>query len=1051
LKKILLLTIGFAAIISNSFAQKKKNGQGFVPAKEIIRCATDQRVQMLFRAFPQKKLLAERLSKLQPDKSLRAPKRLQSIVNLPVVFHIVLPNPYLITDEVVQSQIEAMNRDFSGLNPDTTNLPAAFQAIRGHSSIRFVLAKRTPSGKLTNGIDRVFSTATGNPDNLVDSIKRKSLGGADAWDPKSYINIWVGNISNGGGVLGYTQIPGSGNSIDDGVFCNILGFGISSCNVSAYNKGRTVVHELGHYFGLNHIWGDDETSSNTCSGDDFRPMTSDGSTYTLPASLYNPPGKGNTSEDIGDTPNQSVATNSCPSGVKTDACTSTSPGILYEDFMDYTSDDCYSMFTLKQVERMEYVLNTYLSGLISSQGATLPSNAPAIDASPVASVNPGGFETSGCNSIYYPDVLSCPGNFVPKVLIKNNGVNTITSVTVGYRLNNGTAVTKSISTNLVSGATQLVTFPLTSVVNGNNIFKFFTGRVNGNNTDEVSANDSLTATLSVPDAITLPVSEGFENSTFPPAGWSIVNPGNDVTWKRTTPGSKSSHSIYIDNYDKNAVGGVDEIRLPKINLANTDPIIISFDLAHKNYPDNDYNDSLQVLISTDCGASFKAYFNKSGAALSTAGTSDDAYTNPAPSDWKNQKIIIDGAALSSGSIIVKFRNTSDYGNNIFIDNINIRQETSRDLTVVAINPPSATECAEPITPIATIKNAGFSTITSFTVSYQVNSGSAAQTSVTGISLLPEATMNVPLNVFTPNGGSQQITVFTSAPVSSSGTGDESPLNDTLRKSFFVTGTVDLPVMEGFENTAFPPAGWSVENPDGDISWQRTTAAAKTGTASMFINNYNANSIGTVDNFVSSVITGTSSFDSIYVSFDYAYSAGNSSSQSDTLELRVTTDCGQTFTTVWKKYGTDLQTVTGYQPNFVPATTGWKNIKLNLFNDVGSNDFQLYFAFKGNKQNNFYIDNINLFGITVPARLKEQGYLIYPNPFHDQFVIRNYEVPITLQSARIYNSVGKLVWAKDYYGKAYTLMNINFDTPPPGVYILKLFYTDKTVVQKIVKQ
>lgn len=1051
MKKILLLTIGFAAIISNSFAQKKKNGQGFVPAKEIIRCATDQRVQMLFRAFPQKKLLAERLSKLQPDKSLRAPKRLQSIVNLPVVFHIVLPNPYLITDEVVQSQIEAMNRDFSGLNPDTTNLPAAFQAIRGHSSIRFVLAKRTPSGKLTNGIDRVFSTATGNPDNLVDSIKRKSLGGADAWDPKSYINIWVGNISNGGGVLGYTQIPGSGNSIDDGVFCNILGFGISSCNVSAYNKGRTVVHELGHYFGLNHIWGDDETSSNTCSGDDFRPMTSDGSTYTLPASLYNPPGKGNTSEDIGDTPNQSVATNSCPSGVKTDACTSTSPGILYEDFMDYTSDDCYSMFTLKQVERMEYVLNTYLSGLISSQGATLPSNAPAIDASPVASVNPGGFETSGCNSIYYPDVLSCPGNFVPKVLIKNNGVNTITSVTVGYRLNNGTAVTKSISTNLVSGATQLVTFPLTSVVNGNNIFKFFTGRVNGNSTDEVSANDSLTATLSVPDAITLPVSEGFENSTFPPAGWSIVNPGNDVTWKRTTPGSKSSHSIYIDNYDKNAVGGVDEIRLPKINLANTDPIIISFDLAHKNYPDNDYNDSLQVLISTDCGASFKAYFNKSGAALSTAGTSDDAYTNPAPSDWKNQKIIIDGAALSSGSIIVKFRNTSDYGNNIFIDNINIRQETSRDLTVVAINPPSATECAEPITPIATIKNAGFSTITSFTVSYQVNSGSAAQTSVTGISLLPEATMNVPLNVFTPNGGSQQITVFTSAPVSSSGTGDESPLNDTLRKSFFVTGKVDLPVVEGFENTAFPPAGWSVENPDGDISWQRTTAAAKTGTASMFINNYTANSIGTVDNFVSSVITGTSSFDSIYVSFDYAYSAGNSSSQSDTLELRVTTDCGQTFTTVWKKYGTDLQTVTGYQPNFVPATTGWKNIKLNLFNDVGSNDFQLYFAFKGNKQNNFYIDNINLFGITVPARLKEQGYLIYPNPFHDQFVIRNYEVPITLQSARIYNSVGKLVWAKDYYGKAYTLMNINFDTPPPGVYILKLFYTDKTVVQKIVKQ
>ena len=220
---------------------------------------------------------------------------------------------------------------------------------------------------------------------------------------------------------------------------------------------------------------------------------------------------------------------------------------------------------------------------------------------------------------------------------------------------------------------------------------------------------------------------------------------------------------------------------------------------------------------------------------------------------------------------------------------------------------------------------------------------------------------------------------------------------------------------------------------------------------MYINNYNANSTGTTDNFVSSLVTGTSAFDSIYVSFDYAYSAGNSSSLSDTLELLTTTDCGQTFTTVWKKYGTDLQTVTGFQPNFTPSNTGWGNIKLNLFGDVGHNDFQLYFVFKGNKQNNLYIDNINLFGITVPERLKKQGYLIYPNPFHNQFIIRNYEVPITLQSARIYNSVGQEVWARDYYGKAYTLMNVDFDTPPPGVYFLKLFYTDKSVVQKIVKQ
>lgn len=1050
LKRILLITFGLFVFIFNSFSQKQKDTRQFNQRQQIIRCATDQRVKMLFKLFPERKLLAERLSNL-PANALRAPKRLQNIVYLPVVFHIVLANPYSITDARVQSQIDAMNRDFSGFNSDTTNLPAAFEAVRGHSSIRFVLAKRTPTGQLTNGIDRVFSTTTGNPDNIIDSIKRKSLGGADAWDPNSYINIWVGNISGGGGVLGYTQVPGSGNLADDGVFCNILGFGESACNVAVYNKGRTIVHELGHYFGINHIWGDDETSSNTCSGDDFRAMTSDGSSYSLPATLYNPPGQGNTSKDIGDTPNQSVATTNCPSGIRTDSCSPTAPGIMYEDFMDYTLDDCYNMFTKKQVERMEYVLTTYRSSLITSSAGTLPASPITLDASPVESINPGGFETSGCNSIYYPATLSCPGNFIPKVLIKNNGLNSITSITVGYVLNNGPAVTVSLNTDLPTGATQMVTFPVSTIGTGNNTFKFFTKNVNGSGSDQVPANDTLSANLLVPNPIALPVNEGFESSTFPPAGWSIINPGNDVTWQRVTPGYNSLHSMFIDNYGNNSVGEVDEIKTPKINLSTTDPVVISFDLAHKNYPDASYNDSLQVLVSTDCGATYKTYFNKAGAALATAGSSSTAYTNPVTSDWKNQKFVVDGASLSSGSIIVVFRNKSDFGNNIFIDNINIKQQTSRDITVVAVNPPSPTECTEPVTPVATVKNVGFSTITAFTVSYIVDNGASAQTTVSGISLLPDSMINVPLNIFTPTEGSHQITVYTSAPVSSSGTGDESPLNDTLHKAFFVVGNVTLPVSEGFENTTFPPAGWTVENPDGGVTWQRTTTAAKSGTASMVINNFNSNSTGTTDKFVSSVITSTSAFDSIYVSFDYAYAAGNSSSLSDTLELQITKDCGQTFTTVWKESGTDLQTTTGYLPAFVPHADAWRNVSLNLFGYVGSSNFQLYFVFKGNKQNNLYIDNINLYGIIVPARLKQQGYLIYPNPFHQQFIIRNYRVPVNLQSAQVYNSIGQMIWSQQYNGKAYTLMPVEFTGPPPGVYILKLHYTDKTVVQKIVKQ
>ncbi|HEY5368736.1 MAG TPA: T9SS type A sorting domain-containing protein, partial [Hanamia sp.] len=377
---------------------------------------------------------------------------------------------------------------------------------------------------------------------------------------------------------------------------------------------------------------------------------------------------------------------------------------------------------------------------------------------------------------------------------------------------------------------------------------------------------------------------------------------------------------------------------------------------------------------------------------------------------------------------------------------------SRDLTVTSVNPPSAIECEEPTIPIAVVKNVGFSTITGFNVSYSIDNGAPSNTTITGVSLAPDAQMSVPLNTFTPSGGQHVITVYSAQPVSSTGTGDENVLNDTLRKSFYTTGKVSAPVTQGFEDATFPPATWSIENPDGGITWERTTAAAKTGTASMVISNYDNPSLGTTDNFVSSVVTGTAAYDSMYVSFDYAYAMGSSSTLADTLALMVTTDCGQTFTTVWQKWGAALQTaISSGGGGFVPGSGDWSNVNLNLFKYVNTQDFQMYFEDKGNHQNNVYIDNINIYGINVPARLKKQGYLIYPNPFRQQFIVRNYEVPVNLESVRVYNTMGQLVWSQQYSGNASTEISVDMSNAPAGVYYVKLFYTDKSVVQKVVKQ
>ena len=218
---------------------------------------------------------------------------------------------------------------------------------------------------------------------------------------------------------------------------------------------------------------------------------------------------------------------------------------------------------------------------------------------------------------------------------------------------------------------------------------------------------------------------------------------------------------------------------------------------------------------------------------------------------------------------------------------------------------------------------------------------------------------------------------------------------------------------------------------------------------------------TVDKFASPVINFDPVVDSFFVSFDYAYRQGITYPGStqlplDTLELQITQDCGQTFTTIWKKWGEDLQTVN--DPNFTSGQmftptndNQWKNINIYLSPIIGNKNFQVYFVAKSNQQNNLYIDNINIYTKTLPQRLKNEGYLIYPNPFSNSFIIRNYQVPTTLQKVTIYNSVGQLVWVKDLNGRGNTEMTVDFSKFAGGIYIVKLMYDDKTVVERIVKQ
>lgn len=238
---------------------------------------------------------------------------LPEVIVIPVVVHIVYQNgEQNISNEQVKSQIAVLNRDFRKKNADAAYIPASFKSLAGDAGIEFRLATVDPSGLPTNGIVRKSTTQIGF--GIDDQIKSSSTGGDDPWNRDAYLNIWVGNLS--GGVMGYASTPGCAPE-KDGVVIKYTAFGTTANVKAPYHKGRTAVHEIGHWLGLRHIWGD------AACGDD----------------------------KIDDTPPQQGPTRGCPSGVVA-TCTSGAAGNMYMNFMDFTNDECTNMFTAGQVSRM---------------------------------------------------------------------------------------------------------------------------------------------------------------------------------------------------------------------------------------------------------------------------------------------------------------------------------------------------------------------------------------------------------------------------------------------------------------------------------------------------------------------------------------------------------------------------------------------------------------------------------------------------------------------------------------------------------------------------
>ncbi len=431
------------------------------------------------------------------------------------------------------------------------------------------------------------------------------------WNSDRYFNVWVvATIDNDGEpgiVLGYAQFPGLGSSQTDGVVVRADYIGSIGTAQSNGDVGRVLTHEAGHWLGLFH------TFQGGCNGGWF-------------------------GENVDDTPPTEEANFGCP--LTLNSCNNDNPDLMdqVENYMDYSNGSCQNMFTDGQKDVMDGVLGStrsqlHSAGNLSTTGVDDPNEIPC---QPYA-------------LFHAEETLVCAGQNIQFTDGSYNGEVT----TYDWQFPGATPSSSSDADPTVSyNAPGLYSVTL--------------------NVENTLGNDSYTRTdyvRVIPGSAEIPGWFSFEGFEETEEDYLVLSDELGNTWQETATAFSGNFGIRINNFSGNPLDSEDEFLLPSVDLTQMNDPKIYFRLSYRQRTGQ--SDNLRIYASRNCGETWSLKYNKTGASLATvSGTTGSPFTPSSTSDWEQVEVNMSNFA-SDEHVLVKFRNTSGEGNNVYIDDIQI--------------------------------------------------------------------------------------------------------------------------------------------------------------------------------------------------------------------------------------------------------------------------------------------------------------------------------------------------------------------------------------------
>lgn len=578
-----------------------------------------------------------------PKKESHAKK---AVVTIPVVFHIIHEyGAENISKAQILDQMRIINEDFRRLHADTTNTRDIFKSVAVDAEIEFKLATKDPQGNCTDGITRTVSSLTNGGDEEVKKLIR--------WNYRRYLNVWVIKYvgrsgSDGGTVLGYSRFPYNTSESEDGIIINHEYVG-SIGTGKATHMGRTLTHEIGHWLGLLHPFQnadhDDDCGTTNCrtSGD-----------------------------RVCDTPPVLSASFGCILG--TNSCSNDSPDLpdQEENFMDYANGRCANMFTEGQKDVMDFYLSKseYRGQNVSSATATATGINISNPCAPRADFHVVDRYTTVCEggTLSFED-LSWNGEVTDRVWTFEGGSpssSTFSNPTVTYNKAGTYKVTLKVS--------------------------------NGLGNSEVTKTEFITVQPEVAE-LSSPFLETFE-SVFSEWTWTKETQ-DEYGWKRLENEGYDNSFATVCVIDEDApLNAQFNLYSPNFDLSlhrGLSPIL-SFRAAYSMRESGSAGERIVIYASRDCGESWTVLKSLIGiSTLKSVNGNNPDWSPSFTSDWKLQTVNLGVNGFdTSTNVILRFELTSNAGNSVFLDDINVDRNvlsterlTSKDIGFnIAPNPSS---------------------------------------------------------------------------------------------------------------------------------------------------------------------------------------------------------------------------------------------------------------------------------------------------------------------------------------------------------------------------